>query len=69
MTKKQWGQLLTARIQRWKDRFSLRQISAGTKVLKMLLPGSVADTLDAVTEIADGVADVIDKTPKRQTAD
>jgi hypothetical protein len=64
MTKRKWGELFVARVQRWKDRFSLRQISAGAKVLKLLLPGSSADTLDSVTDVIDGVADIIDKTPK-----
>ena len=54
MTKRKWGELLFSRLHKWTGRVTWRQISAGTKALKLLVPSETADTVDAVAqEIAD----------------
>lgn len=65
MTKRQWGALLATRVQRWKSRFTLRQLSAGTKVLKLLLPGEAEGSLDSISDAIDGIADAVDDTKKQ----
>ena len=61
MTKRQWGEMLIVRMRKWKERFSLRQIATGARVLKLLLPTGVSDELDSVVDIAENIADVIDE--------
>ena len=54
MTKRQWGEALLSRLRRWKSQITLRQITAGTKALKLLMPSETVDVLDSVTqEISD----------------
>ena len=54
MTKRKWGELLFSRLHKWTGRGTLRQISTGTKALKLLIPSETADAVDAVVqEIAD----------------
>lgn len=54
MTKRKWGELLFSRLHKWSGRVTWRQISAGTKTLKLLIPSETADAVDAVAqEIAD----------------
>ena len=54
MTKRTWGELLFSRLHKWDGLVTLRQISVGTKALKLLIPSETADAVDAVAqEIAD----------------
>ena len=54
MTKRKWSELLFSRLHKWDGLVTLRQISAGTKVLKLLMPSEPADAVDTVVqEIAD----------------
>ena len=54
MTKRKWGELLFSRLHKWNGRVTWRQISAGTKALKLLMPSETTDAVDAVAqEIAD----------------
>ena len=54
MTKRKWGELLFSRLNKWDGLVTLRQISAGTKILKLLMPSETADAVDAVAQkIAD----------------
>lgn len=62
MSKRQWGELLTTRVQRWRGKFKLKQLSAGAKVLKLLLPGE-AGTLDAVAQAIDTVDEALEGKP------
>ena len=64
MTKRQWGELLIVRMKKWKERFSLRQIAAGTRVIKQLLPPDVSDGLDGIADFVDNIAEVVDKKSK-----
>jgi hypothetical protein len=66
VTKRRWGEMLVVRLSKWRDKFSLRQIAAGTRVLNKLLPTGLSVELDAVAEVVDGVADVIEKTSSDQ---
>jgi DNA-binding transcriptional MerR regulator len=63
LPKRKWGELFATRVQRWKQRFTLRQLSAGVKVLKLLLPPDSGDALDVVANAIDGVAEAVEKTP------
>ena len=64
MTKRQWGELFTSRVHRWKSRFSLRQLAAGARVAKLLLPSEAGAVLESVAQVIDGVANVVpEKTP------
>ena len=56
--------VFATRVQRWKERFTVRQLSAGMKVLKLLLPSGTTDALDSVTDAIDSVAEAVEKTPK-----
>jgi hypothetical protein len=62
MSKRQWGAVLFARLGKWKDKLSLRHLSSGAKMLRVLLPQESSDTIDTITEAIDQVADEIDKT-------
>ena len=54
LTKRKWGELLFSRLHKWTGRVTLRQISAGTKALKLLIPSETADAVDTVAqELAD----------------
>ena len=54
MTKRKWGELLFSRLDKWTGRVTFRQISAGTKALRLLMPSETTDAVDAVAqEIAD----------------
>ena len=64
MTKRKWGELLCSRVQKWRSRVSLSQISAGTKVLKLLMPaGETLDVLDSVTQEIDKISDADETKP------
>ena len=57
MTKRKWGELLFSRLHKWDGLVTLRQISAGAKALKLLMPSETTDAVDAVAqEIADTAA-------------
>ena len=60
MTKRKWGELLLSRFAKWQSRFSLPQISAGAKVLKLLIPGETFGVLDSVTQEIDKISDAAD---------
>lgn len=60
MTKRQWAELLATRLDSWKGRLNLKQLSAGARVLKVMM-GS-GDPLDSIAEAIDGIADAVDKT-------
>ena len=60
MTKRKWGELLFARFNKWKSLVSPAQISAGTKVLNLLMPGGTFDVLDSVTPEIDNISDAAD---------
>ena len=63
MNKRQWGELLLARVNQWRTRFSLRQIASGsTKVLRLLMPGDASslDILDSVAQEGD-VTDTVEE--------
>lgn len=62
LTKRQWGEMLFVRLRKWK--FSLRQLASGARVLKSLLPADVSDELDVVADVANGLADVLEKKPQ-----
>ena len=54
MTKRKWGEILFSRLHKWDGLVTLRQISAGAKALKLLIPSETTDAVDAVAqEIAD----------------
>ena len=54
ITKRKWGELLFSRLHKWDGLVTLRQISAGAKALKLLMPSETTDAVDAVAqEIAD----------------
>jgi anti-sigma factor RsiW len=61
MTKRQWAELFVARLEKWKDRFSLKQLSAGARVAKLLLPAGADEAIDSVTQVIDGIAEVVDE--------
>lgn len=63
MTGRQWGEILVVRLRKWKDKFSLKQIAAGARVFRKLLPENVSPELDAVANAVDGIAEIIEKTP------
>ena len=68
MTKRQWGELLFARIHQWRTRFPLTKITAGAKVLKFLMPGEAGD-LDAVARQVDDMADGVGEPEQSEAAD
>jgi hypothetical protein len=63
MTKRQWGEVFLVQLRKWKDRVSLKQIAAGTRVFKSLLPADMSDELDAFADTVEGIAEVIEKPP------
>lgn len=67
MTKRQWGEVFFLRVRKWTQKLSpsLRPLAAGTRLSKGVLPESMADALDKVADTADGVADVVEKLPRR----
>lgn len=69
MTKRKWGDLLTARMQRWKRHFNLRQLSTGARVAKLLLPGGAAPALDTVAHAIDGLAAIVEQDSESQKPD
>ena len=63
MSKRNWSEAFIVRVQKWKDKFGLRQLAAGGRVLQLLpLPPGVSTGLDAMANVADGVADILEKT-------
>ena len=63
MTNRQWGEVLMVRLNKWKDKFSLRQLAGGVKVLRKLLPSTLPAELDTLADAVEEIADVIEKTP------
>jgi hypothetical protein len=63
MTKRQWGEVFLVQLRKWKDRVSLKQIAAGTRVFKSLLPADMSDELDTFADTVEGIAEVIEKPP------
>ena len=68
MTKRQWSELLFARVHQWRNRFPLTKIAAGARVLKFLMPGEAAD-LDAVAREVDDIADGVGEPEQSEAAD
>ena len=70
MHKRQWGELLLARVNQWRTRFSLRQIASGsTKVLRLLMPGDASlDILDSVAQESD-LADTVEEPAEGEGVD
>ena len=71
MNKRQWGELLLARVNQWRTRFSLRQIVSGsTKVLRLLMPGDASslDILDSVAQEGD-VSDTVEEPAEGEGVD
>jgi hypothetical protein len=54
------------RLHKWRNKFSLRQIASGTKLLARLLPQNISAELGAVTDVVQEIADVVEKTPPQQ---
>ncbi len=57
--KKPWGELLVVRLQSWRRKLSLRQLSAGSRVLGLLMPPGTTETLTTISAVLEGVADVV----------
>ncbi|WP_437712343.1 hypothetical protein WMF45_42870 [Sorangium sp. So ce448] len=64
MNKRTWTEAFATRLQRWTSRFSLRQLAAGARAAKALMPASVAEQLDVVSNVATEVANIAEGTPK-----
>lgn len=60
LSKRQWAELFAARMERWRRSFSLRHLSAGTRVAKLLMPGDGGGLLGDVADALDGVVDATD---------
>lgn len=69
LTQRQWAELFVARVEKWKTRFSLRRISAGARVAKLLLPAGAGEALDGVAHVVDGIAAVVDGDMNQSTPD
>jgi hypothetical protein len=63
LSKRQWGELFAVRIERWKKRFTLRQLSSGAKALKLLLPAEAGNVLGTVSDVPDEVSKVVGSPP------
>ena len=61
MTERNWGELLFSRLHKWTGQVPLRQISAGAKALKLLIP---SETTDAVDAVAQKIADTAELNPR-----
>ena len=59
-TKRQWSELFATRVRAWTQRFSLKQLASGTRVLKVLLPDHSAD-LETAAQTIDGFANILDE--------
>ncbi len=64
-TKRKWGLMFFTRCQKWRDKFSLRQIGSGARALSKALPQGISEELDIVQEAADRTADVIEELDKQ----
>jgi hypothetical protein len=60
-TKRQWGVMLYTRLRKWRDKFSVRQIGTGARVLSKALPQGVSEELDLIREVADSAANAMDE--------
>lgn len=59
MTKRTWGEVLLVRLNRWRQRFSLRQLATGTRIFQKLLPPEVAENFEPIADTVEGVADAL----------
>ena len=69
MTKRRWIELLVSRVQRWRSRFSLPQIAAGAKALRLLMPSEAADVLDSVAGEVGDIAEGVEEPPDGETTE
>lgn len=59
MTKRTWGEVLLVRLNKWRQRFSLRQLATGTRIFQKLLPPEVAEDFEPIADAVDYVADAV----------
>lgn len=60
VSKRQWSEMFMVRLMKWKDKFNLKQLSSGTKVLQALLPDSMSDQLNTIAEAVEHLSDTVD---------
>ena len=69
MTKRKWGELLVSRMRQWGNRFPLRRIAAGVKVVQLVVPGETSDILESVAHEVGAVADAVDEPVESRAVD
>ena len=69
LTKRKWGELLVSRMRQWGNRFPLRRIAAGVKVLKLVVPGETSNIIESVAHEVGAIADAVDEPVESEAVD